>query len=106
MEALLGRDTRADDGDNTAVATVGSSIEYEEDSLTSDADELKSMLEEHARVLTERLKTELTQHAESVAAMAEVTAAPIKHKPYHSTPLTGLSLSASVIKDEATGLIF
>lgn len=84
----------------------GSSIEYDNDSsAVSEADELKNMLEAHARELTEQLKREITEHAESVAVMAEVNAPPKKTgAKNHPSPLT--SLNASVIQDEATGLIF
>lgn len=102
MEAHEGREPAHAEAE--FVEGGGSSIEYDNDSsAVSEADDLKNMLEAHARELTEKLKREITEHAESVAVMAEVSA-PVKHKAYYSTPLTGLS--ASVIKDEATGLIF
>lgn len=100
MEALLGREPAH--GEYSDEATAGSSIEYDEDSTVSEAYELKNALEAHARELTEQLKKEITLHAESVAAMAEVNAPPKKKN--YSAPLT--SLNISVIQDETTGLVF
>ena len=100
MEALLGREQPHNETEHIDEHT--SSTEYE-DSTVSETEDLKNLLEAHARELTEQLKREITLHAESITTMAEVNAAPKKNRPkVHATPLTNMS----VIQDETTGLIF